>query len=468
MLTQIFKAFVVTSGLGSVLAAVFVAVKPLTKKYFSGNWNYYIWIVVLIVMMFPVKITIPANQSPPAQSIQQTILLDGVKMVSVMSNSAPAVQRWNQSLIGTMLDNKLELICLLWILGTILLFCFSIFSYIMLLWKIHKNSTIISCPELTMFTGKKITVLQGEYFSSPFMTGIIKPTLFLPDIKMTPEERKNILRHEITHFKRRDIWYKWFAMIVKCIHWFNPVIYFVVRQISMECEISCDLAVVSNMNQEEERSYINTILSVLSHNSKKNIFLTIKMADSKEQIKRRFIMIKNRTKTSRITKVLSTVLAFALLTTTIFTGGVLANAAGIYNNQDINVSKFGERILLVNKPYIENETLYLPLKETLSHFIDLSEGVSTISWEEEKKEEVLLHLFDKEHTRVRENGDTVYVNLYYYKLKIGMPYVYGANEITDTLKASPVLKNGVTYVPAEVFEIIKDESGLLNGFNVCY
>lgn len=70
--------------------------------------------------------------------------------------------------------------------------------------------------------------------------------LILPDRELSGEALNNILRHEMMHFKRKDILYKWFVALVKCVHWFNPVAYYIAKQINIECEISCDLAVVAH------------------------------------------------------------------------------------------------------------------------------------------------------------------------------------------------------------------------------
>lgn len=124
--------------------------------------------------------------------------------------------------------------------------------------------------------------------------------LILPDRELSGEALNNILRHEMMHFKRKDILYKWFAALVKCVHWFNPAAYYIAKQINIECEISCDLAVVAHMNKDEVTSYINTILSLLSGKDSKNNPLTTGMAGSKSILKRRFIMIKKRKKTNKI------------------------------------------------------------------------------------------------------------------------------------------------------------------------
>ena len=59
MLSEIFKALLITSLAGSCLAAVITLAKPITKKVFGCSWHYYVWLAVLAVMILPVRFTLP-------------------------------------------------------------------------------------------------------------------------------------------------------------------------------------------------------------------------------------------------------------------------------------------------------------------------------------------------------------------------------------------------------------------------
>ena len=59
MLTEIFKALFLTSCMGALLTLVLALFEPITKKHFSSRWHYYIWLVVLIVMVLPIRIDLP-------------------------------------------------------------------------------------------------------------------------------------------------------------------------------------------------------------------------------------------------------------------------------------------------------------------------------------------------------------------------------------------------------------------------
>lgn len=60
-MSEIMQNILLISAVGSVLAFVLLLVKPLTKKLFSPGWQYYIWMTVLIVMVLPIKVSLPAE-----------------------------------------------------------------------------------------------------------------------------------------------------------------------------------------------------------------------------------------------------------------------------------------------------------------------------------------------------------------------------------------------------------------------
>ena len=331
MLAEIFTAFLITSLAGSCLAAVIALLKSVTKRIFSASWRYYIWLAVLLVMMLPIHFSAPRKaetaptytpQMTTAEQTAETNVSQPIAPTAAVTEK-PNLIKSEVTRVKGIIDGKLDMFAFLWLIGAVTFFLFNIIGYIRLLVKLRRGSTVVPCPELKNFTDKRVTVRVWDNTSSPFTIGIFMPTLVLPASELTTEQLLNILRHETTHLKRKDILYKWFAVLVKCVHWFNPVIYYVVRQINAECEISCDLSVVRKMSAEEEQSYVNTILSLLPA-GRSAADLTTGMTGSKKALKRRFEMIKNKKKTSKAAAVVSAILAAALLTTTVFASGVFA------------------------------------------------------------------------------------------------------------------------------------------------
>ena len=463
MIGELFKALLITSLAGSVLAVVISLLRPITKKLFGYSWHYYIWLCVLFVMLMPVRFNVNPMPAPniATQTIQtqQEAVSAQPETTENVVQTAPAQKPQLLQKATVIWDriiyNRMNILAYVWLIGAIALMLLNVLRYIRLNIKIRKNGEVISCPETREYTDRRIYVRIWENVASPFITGVFRPMLILPKTELSEEQLHNILRHEMTHFKRHDILYKWFAEFVKCVHWFNPISWYVSKQIAAECEISCDMSVTKNMSGSEEMSYVSTILSLIPTGKSKQLPLTTQMASNKKFLKRRFIMIKNKKTTSRFMSVLSAVIAVIMLSTTVFASGVLSDLTT--DDYTIEILNNGEKIELTNKPFIENGEVYVPLRETLEK-LGFDKNNSNIVWKDGK---VGLSL-------VQTNG-----NAGAYCIKIGHHGVWCSQESTvldDTAldyiidnsrgyidgpySVPHILKNSFTYISIEYFDYI--------------
>mgnify|MGYP002772834948 CR=1 FL=1 len=448
MIGEIFKALFITSLAGSALAGVISLFRPITKKLFGYSWHYYIWLCVLFVMLMPVRFAV--NPTPASSITTQTVQTEQTEKTNVseqpettetivQTDTAQKPQLLQKAAViwGRIIYNRMNILAYLWLIGAVALILLNVARYIWLNINIRKNGKIISCPEIGAYTDRKINVRAWGNIASPFMTGVFRPTLILPETELSDEQLHNILRHEMTHFKRHDILYKWFAEFVKCVHWFNPVAWYVSKQIAVECEISCDMAVTKNMSGSEEMSYINTILSLLPTGKSKQLPLTTQMASSKKILKRRFIMIKNKKTTSRFMSVISAVIAVAMLSTTVFASGIIQNS---FAPDDIKYEVYNgdNKIALKNEPFIYGSEYYLPLRDILGGF-----GVNDIVYADGEIKIKFPTYMTKNNTEE-------------IMLKIGDALIHynpvSSKEYGVVMRCAPVLHNNVTYVTVDYFE----------------
>ena len=375
MIENIFRAIFITSIVGSALTVALALLKPLTKRVFGYTWHYYIWLAVLLVMIMPVRFSMPQRNSEPVneaavQSVQSVNSSDDYRADAQQQTETNIVTgntaERTAEIIKPVVNSDRNIIGYIWFFGAALFIIIDLVSYLRLIVMVRKNTSVISCAEVSEIYGAALTVRKGKGLSSPFIMGVFKPVLVLPETELSSEQLDNILRHEMTHFRRRDILYKWFAVLVSCIHWFNPFVYYVLHQINTECEISCDLSVVKDMSSEEKISYVNTIIALLSSERSKRIPLTTQMASGKAALKRRFTMIKNLKATGKAASVTSAITAAVMLVTTVFASGVIANEAGAHSAGDIAVLMNGQEVRLESNPFIDNQEVYVPLRETLN------------------------------------------------------------------------------------------------------
>ena len=456
MIGELFKALLITSLAGSALAVVISLLRPITKKIFGYSWHYYIWLCVLFVMLMPVRFNVNPMPAPniATQTIQtqQEAVSEQPETTENVVQTAPAQKPQLLQKATVIWDriiyNRMNILAYVWLIGAIAFMLLNVLRYIRLDIKIRKNSEVISCPETRAYTDRKINVRVWENVASPFITGIFRPMLILPKTELSEEQLHNILRHEMTHFKRHDILYKWFAEFVKCVHWFNPMAWYVSKQIAAECEISCDMAVTKNMTDSEEMSYVSTILSLLPTGKSKQLPLTTQMASSKKFLKRRFVMIKNKKTTSRFMSVLSAVIAVIMLSTTVFASGVLSDLTT--DDYTIEILNNGEKIELTNKPFIENGEVYVPLRELFEKMGIMSNPENYINWDNGK-----ITVSINEPSR-SVNGYSEYT----YQIEIGQEIrkiLSNPEPINfDVLIVPPVLKDSITYIQ------LGSVSGVLN------
>lgn len=287
MLEMVFKALFIPSFAGSALAALILLMRPMTKKCFGYLWHYYIWLCVLLVLLLPVRLDIRPKSEPVAvptwqeeQSVASDFSIIGEEETKTVK---PVVKPTLQTV--SLVWGKMTVLSYVWLVGVGILMLLNALRYIRLHQKIWKRARPIVCPQIQKYTDREIKVLVWEDTTTPFLTGVFKPKLLLPDVALSDEQLCNILNHEMVHFLRRDILYKWFAELVKCVHWLNPMVWYVSGQIAAECEISCDLLATKGMSDHEKESYMETILYLLQRGTSKRLLFTTQMANGKKTIR---------------------------------------------------------------------------------------------------------------------------------------------------------------------------------------
>ncbi len=121
------------------------------------------------------------------------------------------------------------------------------------------------------------------------------------------------LRHELTHYGRRDIWYKWLVVLAAALHWFNPLVHWMGRRIALDCELACDEAVLAALPPEERVKYGELLLALAARHRLPPGVTATTLCEEKRQLKARLQGILGYRKPSRRTLLLSLALGMALV-----------------------------------------------------------------------------------------------------------------------------------------------------------
>lgn len=114
-----------------------------------------------------------------------------------------------------------------------------------------------------------VPVCESDRVQSPCLVGWFCPKLLFPRgllDELTESELQLIIWHEIAHICRRDIPMNWILAAVEALHWFNPLVWLVARELRTAREEACDAYALAS-NPGTNRTYGETVLKILERSS---------------------------------------------------------------------------------------------------------------------------------------------------------------------------------------------------------
>lgn len=276
MIEIFIKNLLVTSLLGSICIILIIAFRKTLFKKYTNAFNYYIWLAVIfkMIILFKIPINMSEKINDSLQSQPDSIKILIYNRVSI-NKSIEMKNSINNSYIHNNTINYFTIVFYIWLTVSILFLIYHIISYLNYSSKI--KAVIYDVPNndikdmysnllVEMNIKRKISLKFCKEISTPLGIGIFNAHILIPEVSYDIKQLEYILRHELMHYKRFDILYKVFLLITMAIHWFNPPVYIMYKEINNDCELSCDEAVLRRSNMEERKSYALTLVNSLKLN----------------------------------------------------------------------------------------------------------------------------------------------------------------------------------------------------------
>lgn len=112
---------------------------------------------------------------------------------------------------------------------------------------------------------KTVSIVLMPAGTTPAMVGIRQPKLLLPedwDTRFDERSLRHVVLHELLHVKQRDLLWNWAATAVQALHWFNPLVWFVVSRFQADRELRCDAGALEILAPSERLDYGHTLLRI--------------------------------------------------------------------------------------------------------------------------------------------------------------------------------------------------------------
>ncbi len=107
---------------------------------------------------------------------------------------------------------------------------------------------------------KRHVVLSRGYAGADTMTFGVRRPVIICDREAGSREAELLVRHEMVHIKRRDAIWKMLMQLAVILHWWNPVVRILRRDLEFVCECSCDETVIQGKTEKEIREYRDLML----------------------------------------------------------------------------------------------------------------------------------------------------------------------------------------------------------------
>ena len=278
----------------SAVILLLLALGPLLSRRYAALWRYWAWLAVAVRLLIPVNISLlqaPVRLSPPEDRVVLSMPAAEPHQASPVpavpsappepattpagrTDPAPAEGGARPAARSLALSDVLPW---LWLSGAAVPALWHGIGYLRFRDHVRRWGRPVTDPaavdmlealraELGIAAPGELVECPGV--AGPMMTGLLRPTILLPAGGVDGEALWFILRHELTHFRRRDIGYKLLLLCAALVHWFNPLVWIMLRAAEGDMERACDDDVVKGLSREQRGRYGQTIVDALRQERK--------------------------------------------------------------------------------------------------------------------------------------------------------------------------------------------------------
>ena len=382
-----------TSLLGSLAILAMLVLKPLWRERYRAKTRCWLWLALAAFLLLPIDFSVknaPVQAAPPKDytlfvgtdktAIQSTDNLFGD--MAEKSGQSPAQVR--DTIIQRPVTNPEQKTTRYIPVTTILFYgylagaaafllyqgvSYALFRRTVRRWK--RDVTRADYAAMLSDTARDLGVnapemIVCEAISTPAVTGLLRPRLLLPHERYDVQELRYILRHELCHLKRRDMLLKLVLLAANAMHWFNPVVYLMLRQADEDIELACDSAATDGLELPERAAYSRTLLAAVQ-SSVRALPATTCFGGTVERLKRRITNVLGAQK-KRGLGIVALVLALTLT----------AGCAVSWGSRDASTAPFdGSRyhpVFVLENPELTIGESFLPLSNITSTSVQLSQA----------------------------------------------------------------------------------------------
>ncbi|GAV12787.1 M56 family metallopeptidase [Paenibacillus sp. NAIST15-1] len=391
---HLFNWFVASTLMASAVAVVVLAVQHLFQRRIHARLRHALWLIVLLRLMLPVLPQSPVslfNAVPTLTSIKNAVFglsyqlgkPDTISEHSQIENTNQSHYTTNEAEkntvfqpLMTMKDTEeqaeagiereshpaVRVLAVVWLTGAVVLLGYNLTYWLRFLRK-QKHFSPVDSPAILkiaeqcriLFSIKRpVGIYADPSAQSPYITGVFRPAVYLPKslISEAVNEQllKHVIAHELAHYKRKDTIWNMIGSLVFAVHWMNPFVWFMLRQMKADRELACDACVLEALGEEEAVPYGMTIIGFLRRYAtgrSQAHLLYFKGSNGQREMIRRISMIQSFKKGSYKLSMMAVILVLLIGTATLTNASASEGGASAW----IHAEDGGNEMLFPNEEF---------------------------------------------------------------------------------------------------------------------
>lgn len=272
----------------NVLAALLIVLvlcvsKFLSKKY-SVWWRSWIWLAASLALLVPVQIPdywnvvhiqIPQQVTEErVPAVKEEVRVQGqeaagetlpTKNSLAASESTDLLENTSQFREqGIQMPSLYQMLAVVWLAAAALYGLYKLLGSYIVQRELKRWSMPVPDKSLEMNYQKLCRKMKVSYppklwmnakVTTPLLTGLLRPRIYLPSDRYTWKELELLLSHELSHYRHHDLWYKLILQLVCIVYWFNPLLHWMRREADQDLEFLCDERIMKDGAHEERMQY---------------------------------------------------------------------------------------------------------------------------------------------------------------------------------------------------------------------
>lgn len=357
-MSEMLKMLFSLSLAGTLLLCLLWLLRPLYKNRLSKSWQYYIWLLVIFRFLIPLTPNISLVGELFRQVDQRSEQAESSVQMSFNWENNTKWEEGNPPIYtnSPQLEPELESsrdklwqgLWIIWLVTAMAMFIRRITLYQSFVKYLKAGSVMVEDIRLLDQMGKmaernhirgRVELWTNSLISSPLLLGFFHPRIVLATKDLPDTDFYYTILHELTHYKRRDMFYKWLVQFVVCVHWFNPFVYYMERKLNQACELACDEAVLKGLDNRAKRDYGDMLLRAVGlGGSYKSSAASVTLHESKKLLKGRLEAIMEFGEKTKRNFTLSVLITSLLAVSGAAVGAYVAPASAKTENTTIKTS----------------------------------------------------------------------------------------------------------------------------------